>query len=484
MHLGRALTVLLVAAGCHSTRPEVAPCAADHVESLALAKAPPFAFSPAAPAPEFAGPLSLPWLWGIALARNPALWEAGADVEAARGRLVQAGLYPNPRLTYDQDTIGSRIARQGNFTLRLSQEIFTGGKLKLDVAVADRETAAAAAGLVSRKFEVLTRVRRGYYDYLALRALLALNGETVALLERGAAVTRRQVEEAKTRPLTDLLRVEALLEEARTNQARARDALQGAWRQLAAEVGVPDLPCPAEAPTLPEAAPATEDDAVLRRVLTSNSALLQAAVEAERAALAVQRARAAAVPNVTVGAGWNADNTDQTAGGVVGVETAIPVWNRQQGAIREAEARLAGALAAVRGVESRLAREVADALARYKAARRQVEQLAGAVLPRLQRSLELLLKAYEAGSAQVSFADVLTTEQNINATRLTLAEARRSLWQALADLQGLLQVDVGEETAILSGTAPERTLELAPPPAGEGTAPCPAPEGNSPQVRR
>jgi hypothetical protein len=29
--------------------------------------------------------------------------------------------------------------------------------------------------------------------------------------------------------------------------------------------------------------------------------------------------------------------------------------------------------------------------------------------------------------------------------RLTLAEARRELWLAVADLQGLMQVDVGEE---------------------------------------
>jgi cobalt-zinc-cadmium efflux system outer membrane protein len=389
--------------------------------------------------------LDLPTLWGLALTHNPALREAAGDLEAARGRWEQAGLYPNPRVIYTQDTIGARISPQGNFTIQVNQEIVTAGKRRLDQAVAQRETDSAAVGLVGRKFEVLTRIRRAYYDYLALRYLLQVNGETVATLERGLEVTRQQVEKAETRPRTDLLRLEALLEESRINQARARDALEGAWRQLAAETGVPQLPVPPEVGRLGETTPDWNDSLVLQRVLSTNTALKQATVEAERARLAVQRARAGAVPNVTVGAGYINENVDETAGALINVETAVPVWNRQQGAIHEAQARWGAAQAAVRSTENRLIRETAEALARYKAAGRQVDRLTTEVLPRLQKSLTLLLEAYRAGSAQVAFSDVLLTEQSLNSTRLTLAEARRSQWQAVADLEGLMQLDVGEE---------------------------------------
>jgi cobalt-zinc-cadmium efflux system outer membrane protein len=428
------------------------------------------------PAPIAVARLDLPTLWGLALAHNPALREASADLEAARGRWEQAGLYPNPRVIYNQDTIGSRLSPQGNFTIQVNQEIVTAGKRRLDQAVAQQETDSAAVGLVGRKFEVLTRIRRAYYDYLALQYLLQVNGETVTTLERGLAVTRQQVEKAETRPRTDLLRLEALLEEARINQARARDALEGAWRQLGAEVGVPQLPVPPEVGPVAAASRAAadavglgsadlpEDSLVLQRVLSANSALEQAEVEAERARLAVQRARAGAIPNVVVGLGYDADNTDQTAGAVINVETALPVWNRQQGAIHEARARLAAARAAVRTTENRLTRETAEALARYKAARRQVERLNGEVLPRLQKSLALLLEAYRAGSAQVTFSDVLLTEQSLNSTRLTLAEARRSQWQAVADLEGLMQLDVGEEWGCPLGRVASDDREKGPTP--------------------
>lgn len=396
----RFLPLLALTLGCHAVRVDVPLGVESHVAGLAPLGASREVIpcqATADPAQPALNRVDLPTLWGLALSNNPSLREAAADLEAARGRWIQAGLYPNPRLIYNQDTIGSRLARQGNFTVQANQEILTAGKFRLDKAVAERETASSAVGLVSRKFEVLTRIRRAYYDYLALRYLLRLNGETVSILEQGLEVTRQQVEKAKTRPQTDLLRIEALLEEARINQARARDTLEGAWRELAAEIGLPHLPMPADPGRLCEAPPHWDDGSVLQRVLSSNTALKQATVEVERARLAVQRARAGAIPNVTVGAGYDADNTDQTAGGVINVETPLPLWNRNQGAIHEAQARLALSQAAVQTTQNRLTTETANALARYKAAHRQVQRLEDEVLPRLQKSVDQLRKAYEAG---------------------------------------------------------------------------------------
>lgn len=447
--IGRWLLPLtFLCLGCHGGRVDTLSA----VEANLLPLVPPGASVTVGP--RDAGPaapvlqrVDLPALWDLALVHNPALREASAELEAARGRQVQAGLYPNPRLLYDQDTVGSRLAPQGNFTAVASQEVVTAGKLRLDRAVAERGTASAAWDLVGRKYEVLTRIRRVWYDYLSLRGLLRLNADTVASLERGLTITRQQVESSGTRPRTDVLRLEALLEEARINQARVQEAAAGAWKELAAEVGVRAWPEPADGALPEEAVPAWDEGRVLPLVLGRNTTLQQVAVAVERAALAMERARAEVVPNVAVGLGYNADNTDQTAGGLVTVETSLPVWNRQQGAIREAEARLAGARAAVRGAELRLTRDTAEAEARYRAARVQVERLESEVLPRLRQSLELLLKAYQAGSAQVSFSDVLMTEQSLNSSRLMLGEARRSLWQAVADLEGLMQLEIGEEHA-------------------------------------
>jgi cobalt-zinc-cadmium efflux system outer membrane protein len=402
------------------------------------------------PAP--AGPLDLPALWGLALAHNPALREAAADVEAARGRLTQAGLYPNPRLLYDQDTMGARIAPQGNLVVQLNQEVVTAGKRRLDRAVAARDTDAAYLTLLGRKFEVLTRVRRAYYDYVGWAYAVRANEEVVAVLEKGLRTTRQLVEEVKTRPRTDVLRIEALLEEARISLFRSETNRAAAYEQLAAEVGVRELP-PLGAVRDPfDPVPQWDACDVTRRVLAANTALKEAAVQAERARLALERAKAQAVPNVTVGGGYTLENVDQTAGATVTVETPVPLWDRNQGNIHAARANWARAQAAVRTAQTRLSRETAAAFAAYRAARQQAERLATRVLPRLQESVELLRQGYQVGAGQVTFTDVLTAEQSLFTARVALAEARRTLWLAVADLQGLMQLDLGEDLCAPPGS--------------------------------
>src|SRR5262249_24086968 len=151
--------------------------------------------------------LDLPVLWELALAHNPALREAGADVEIARGQLMQARNYPNPRFAYSEDTVGNNKAPPGTLAFRLSQDIVTGGKRRLDVAIAVRGTDAAAMALLGRKFDVLTRIRRGYYEYQSWQTTLRVNQETIAGLEQSVEVSRRLVEQVKTRPRSDLIRL-------------------------------------------------------------------------------------------------------------------------------------------------------------------------------------------------------------------------------------------------------------------------------------
>src|SRR3954453_6794897 len=73
--------------------------------------------------PAFSQPLDLPALWGIALVYNPELREAAADVDAARGRCLQAGKYPNPHFQYEEEDLGTSQAAAGTIRFQLNQEI-------------------------------------------------------------------------------------------------------------------------------------------------------------------------------------------------------------------------------------------------------------------------------------------------------------------------------------------------------------------------
>jgi cobalt-zinc-cadmium efflux system outer membrane protein len=435
--------LLLFLAGCR--HPDGMPQTVERqIAAVAPVRLPADLVPCAAEVPPPQGPLNLPVLWEMALANNPSLREAAAEVEAARGRYVQAGKYPNPRLVFNEEEFGG-ISATGNVSLQVMQEILTAGKRRRSLAVGERGVDVATVALLGRKFDVLTRIRRGWYDVLTLAAIVRVNEEVVHSLEESLDIVRQLVEKAGSRPRTDLIRLQAVLDQARIALARARTNVEAAWRQLAAEVGVPSLPLPSPIPPLPGGPPSWDGSDVSRRVQAANSELRQAMLEADMARLEWERARAEAVPNVHLGGGWVRSNIDETSGAIVSVETALPTWDRKQGQIREARARWERARAAAGTVSTRLSRETAEAFGRYEGTRIQIERLVGAVLPRLEESLKLVQDGYQKGVPGVTFADVQLALEALNDARLRLAEARRELWRAVADLEGLMQLDLGEE---------------------------------------
>jgi outer membrane protein, heavy metal efflux system len=66
----------------------------------------------------------------IALAHNPTLAQAAADINSAKGRRQQSGLYPNPRAGYEGEEIPGGAyggCEQGFF---IAQPFITGGVFK------------------------------------------------------------------------------------------------------------------------------------------------------------------------------------------------------------------------------------------------------------------------------------------------------------------------------------------------------------------
>src|SRR5438270_13652759 len=134
--------------------------------------------------PAFAEPLSSPSpttptladLEQMALQGNPTLAQAAARVEAARGRALQSGLYPNPTIGYLGEQIGSAgtAGEQGGF---IDQLIVTRGKLRLNRAKFAQETEGTEWQALAQQYRVLNSVRMLYYDLHAQQRLLEVRAE-------------------------------------------------------------------------------------------------------------------------------------------------------------------------------------------------------------------------------------------------------------------------------------------------------------------
>lgn len=378
--------------------------------------------------------LSLPALEQMALANNPTLRQASALVAEARGRWVQAGLYPNPEVGYAGTEIGNE-GQAGQHGGYVSQTIVTGGKLDWSRAAAAREVDRASAELRAQQLRVLTDVRIRFYEALGAQHTVQLASELRSIAQQGVRLAQ-QLEAALEAPRTDVLQsevelatVELLLENSRQREFAARQA-------LAAIVGVPELPCTMLVGTLDEEILPWDWCATYNRLVETSPLLQMAQARIAQAQAQIRREQLEPVPDLSVQVGSQHDfATDDTIYSAQ-VQVPLPLYNRNQGNISAATAEWRQALDEAARIERVLQQRLAEVWRRYAAAQTQAEIYRNRILPRSQQTLELTTQAYQG--AQLDFLRVLNARRTYFENRLRYLEAQIDLQKATAELDGLL----------------------------------------------
>lgn len=382
--------------------------------------------------------LSLPDLTALTLARHPRLAQLTWAVETARGRALQAGLYPNPTFNLTVDELGDRTGPGGIWTPLMSQEIVTAGKLDLSRAAALKEVDQAALATISARFQLLTEVRQNYWEILTLQRRVEVLDELIGLAEKSVANANKLLKATEGSRL-EVVQLEVDLERFRAERAATQQTLEPLFRRLTASVGQHDLPLTALVGDLEFPLPVYALEPLRRYVLAIHPEIRAAQLGVERAQLALNRATVEPIPNVTVGAGYTRQSQNRSNDVSVAVSLPIPVWNQNQGQRYAAHAALGAAVNEVSRVQNELVGRLATAFAAYSAARQRAERYQSAILPRAEESYRLALVAFQGG--QFEYLRVLQAQRAVAEARLEYLRARGDLWRAAAEIAGLMLAD-------------------------------------------
>lgn len=368
---------------------------------------------------------------------NPTLAQAAARIEAARGEAVQAGLYPNPRTGYLASEINDekQAGQQGGF---VGQEVVTNGKLKLSRQVAEQAIRQAQCAWAAQHARVVNDVRRAFYDVLVAQRTVELTNQLVRVGQEGVRAADALLK-AKEASRFDGLQARIEFDSAQITAEKARNRYAAAWRNLAIVIGVPDMP---PAPLLGELQDGLAQltwEGELCRMLNESPALAEIRWGVARAEAALNRQIAERVPNVDLQVVAQYDNAtrDSIAGVQAGV--ALPVFNRNQGNIRRAQAEVAAARADAQRADLELRQRLAVAFEQYQNARFQVERYAAQILPNAQTSLDLVTRGYRQG--QIDYITLLTSQRTFFQVNLAYVEAVRDLRNATVVIDGNLLTD-------------------------------------------
>lgn len=391
---------------------------------------------PATPAP----PTRVDDFVRLALERNPRLGRAAFAIDAARGRYVQAGLYPNPVLSITGDELGDRQGPGGIWTApQVNQELVTGRKLTLSQAVAAREVDRAALDLLSERYALVGAVRSGFYEVYTLQRRAEILAELVKLAGQSVELGQKQLELKQVARL-DVIQLEVELERFRAEFESVERELPAAFRRLAAVAGDPRLPVQPLAGAFDAPLPSYDHEATRETVLALHPEVRAAKVAAERAQFALRRAQAEPIPNVTLSSGYVRQNQNRSDDWMIGVSMPIPLWNRNQGNIRAAQAEIGVAVQDVGRVENDVAERLATAFRTYESARQRAERYKTSLLPRAEETYELSLKAFKGG--QFEYLRVLQAQRAVAEARLEYNRALGEAWRAAGEISGLLLEEV------------------------------------------
>ena len=379
----------------------------------------------------------------IADRNNPTLTQAAARVEAVRGRWLQSGLYPNPRAGYQASEIGDegQAGQQGAF---IGQEFVTAGKLQRAKAAAARAVQQAEWAWAAQRQRVLSDVRRAYYEVLVAQRSVELTQQLVRLGEEGVRVAEALFK-AQEVSRVDVLQARVEADTARIYAEKARNRHTGAWRNLAAVTGVAaDMHQARLEGDLQDGLTRLTWEEAVQRVLANSPVLAEARTGVARAEAVLSREWAERVPNVDLQAGVLYDNATRDTIAEVQVGVPWPVFNRNQGNIRRAQAEMAVARAEVRRVELALQQRLAAVFEQYQNARCQVEKYASEILPNAQASLDLVTAGYRQG--EFDYVTFLTAQRTFFQANLAYVDAIRELRSAIVSIEcNLLSDSLGQQ---------------------------------------
>ncbi|MCP5401306.1 MAG: TolC family protein [Novosphingobium sp.] len=359
---------------------------------------------------------------------SPRVAQAKAKAEAAQARARQAGASPNPELSVEVENFAGTGVFQGfrsmETTLALSQRLELGGKRGARVAVASAERDFASLSFRAAMADLAREIRVSHAELRAAEERALLARANVAQARELARSAKELVEAGRDPPLRQL-RAEAVLAEAKAEEARSFGDLLAARRMLADLMGSND----------PELSATVVADETAPAVLEQETPSLDeqlATAERDAALARVRVARSDAVPDITASGGVRRMNDGRETAVVAGFSIPLPFWDRNRGAIEAAHAEGLASEAALAQVRLDARRAQHDARMLLGAADARVEALTGPALAQADEAVRLAQIGYGAG--KFSLVELLDAQAALTTAKLALIEARLDRARALAAL--------------------------------------------------
>ncbi len=367
--------------------------------------------------------------------RNPALQAARDRSQALAAVPAQVSAYDDPTLSWEGWNIPEslRIDQADNNIFRLTQRLPFPGKRTLAGHMAEREAKEADFEVDSLELDVITMVKRAYYDLWTAHQNIAVYTRDKELMQSFFQIAQQRYASGEGSQ-SEVLRAQVELTHKVSMITTERFAIDGASAELNALLSRdPDTPLgEPEAPASRHlaASPASLIELALR---TRPELAAQTEVIA-RGEAGVELAHRNYLPDFEVSFG-RFINYGQNDGFGAMASITIPLahLSKYDAGVAEASARVASARADLRRLQDGVRRDVEQAFLRVRTALVQHDLLVTTHIPQTEQALRITAAAYQAG--QTDLLALVDTLRAIESVHLEHVKAAADLEKAFADLE-------------------------------------------------
>lgn len=385
----------------------------------------------------------------LALLHNPELAAFSKEIRALEGATLQAGLPRNPELMVNVENPGNIQKLSGDVnssesvskeivqqltTIRVSQLFELGGKRAARVNAAVLGEELAAKDFEARRVEIIARVANVFTEVLAAQERFRLAEETSQVAQNVVNTVTGRVQAGKAPPIEEtrvkvgLSTTRIELEQAQRDLTSARKRLALLWDSASPQFG--------KALGNLETLVAPPSFEVLETRILDNPMALRAMknIEHRKALLEVQQTRR--IPDLTLNAGVVHHALLGGSTAVAGLMVPLPLFDRNQGNIKDAYQRVDKAVDEQSAMELRLKTELTQSYEMMSAVWNEISILRDEVLPGAKSAFHMMRRGYELG--KFGLLEMLDAQRILFQNQLLYVRALANYQRLVNDIERLI----------------------------------------------
>jgi len=379
----------------------------------------------------------------IAMKNNLQLQSTQDQVDAAAGALRQSKLYPNPVLELLAEEVPTNEIglNQSQNLVGITQPIITAGKRKLGIKLSEQSKEKSEFERDSVTLQVMTDAKKAFYKVVADQESVAVAGQ-IESIAKGIYESEQMRFEAGEVALTNVLRAEVELSQARNAVSLAEGNLQTSLAELQTVMGIPEESIAGVTGKLLTTPPDVSFND-LKLTMQVNQPLIKASrkgVEMAESQLMLEKRQA--IPDINVSAGYKRLTQENADTVQMGIEIPTPFFNRNQGNIQKGKALSRKAKNENQSVYNDLQLQLKRDVDSYHAERRRVAEFRENIIPKAESALQLIETGYKEG--ELSYIDLLDAQRTWAETKVAYIESLKKINLLLADIEGLAVIKIRE----------------------------------------